>query len=141
MFLGLAFLPLAVALALCAAPRPSTASAPFIETFQRNGRTLIYVVARHHSPVLFPDPMSDPVFRTIQSVFARTPPDAVVLEGVDPSQIPGFLEYAKECASANFDMSGKPRDEPAFTAWSATRNGVPVYTGEPSARAELSFNQ
>jgi hypothetical protein len=135
---ALAFLTLTVALALGAPPPPSTRQAPFIETFQRNGRTLIYVLAVHHSSVLFPDPMNDPVFKTIQSVFSKTPPDAVIVEGVDPSQMSGFLAYANQCA-ANYNLPGKSCDEPAFSANSAMQNGVPVYTGEPSARAVLSF--
>jgi hypothetical protein len=116
----------------------SSMQAPFIETFQRNGKTLIYVLSVHHSPVLFPDAMADPVFKTIQSVLLKTPPDAVILEGVDPSQISGFLEYARQCAAANYNLAGRACDENAFTAYSAAAAGAQAYTGEPSASASLS---
>jgi hypothetical protein len=125
-------------LALGAAPPPSTKAAPFVVTFERNGKTLIYVLAVHHSPVLFPDAMSDPVFKTIQSVFLKTPPDAVILEGVDPSQISEFLDYARQCAAADYNLAGRACDENAFTAHSAAAAGAQVYTGEPSAPVSLS---
>ena len=35
--------------------------------------------------------------------------------------------------------AGKNCEESAITAYSASQNGAPVYTGEPSARASLSF--
>ncbi len=125
-------------LALLAPPPLSTKHAPFIETFTRNGKTLIYVLSVHHSLVLFPDAMSDPVFKTIQSVFLKTPPDAVIVEGVDPSQISGFLDHAKQCAAASYNLAGTACDENAFTAYSATENGAPS-TQERSARVSLSF--
>jgi hypothetical protein len=56
-----------------------------------------------------------------------------------PSQISGFLDDARRCAAAGYDLPDKACDENAFTAYSATQNGAPVYTGEPSARALLSF--
>jgi hypothetical protein len=124
-------------LALGAAP--STRDAPFIETFQRDGKTLIYVLAVHHSAMLFPDAMAEPVFKTIQSVFLKTPPDAVILEGVDPSQISGFLDYARQCADANYNLAGRACAENAFTAYSAAANGAQVYTGEPPASASLAL--
>jgi hypothetical protein len=138
MCLKLAFVSLIAAFSLGAPPPPSTTDRPFIETFHRDGRTLIYILAAHHSSVLFPDAMTDPVFKTIQRVFSKNRPEAVVVEGVDPSQISGFLEYAKQCAAANYNLPGKACDEPAFAAYSATTKGVPVYTGEPSATASLS---
>jgi hypothetical protein len=125
------------ALAVGAPPPPSTRDIPFVETFQRNGKTLIYVLADHHSPVQYPDAMTDPVFKTIESVFSKTPPDAVIIEGVDPSQIRGFLEYAKGCAAVEYNRPGC--GEPTFTAYSAVKNDLPVYTGEPTARAQLFF--
>jgi hypothetical protein len=138
MFFRLAFVSLNALLALGALPPPSTKDAPFIETFQRNGKTLTYVLSVHHSSLLFPDAMADPVFKTIQSVFSKTPPDAVIVEGVDPSNISGFIDYAKQCAAANYNLPGKNCEESAITAYSAAQNRVPVYTGEPSARALLS---
>lgn len=55
-----------------------------------------------------------------------------------PPETSGFLEYAAQCASAG-NLPGKSCEEPSFTAYIAERNGVPVYTGEPSAPAVLSF--
>jgi hypothetical protein len=126
-------------LALLACPPASTQHAPFIETFTRDGKTLIYVLSVHHSSVRFPDAMADPVFKTIERVFSMIRPDAVIVEGVDPSQLSGLLDYATRCAAAGYDLPGKVCDENAFTAYSATQNGAPVYTGEPSARASLAF--
>ena len=63
----------------------------------------------------------------------------MIVEGVDPSQISGFIDYAKQCAAANYNLPGKNCEESAITAYSASQNGAPVYTGEPSARASLSF--
>jgi hypothetical protein len=139
MYFRLPFVSLTAALAFGAPPPPSTKHAPFIETFQRDGKTLIYVLAVHHSSLLFPDALTDPVFKTVQSVFTRSSPDAVIVEGVDPSQLSGFLDYSKRCAAVNYNMPGKPCDESAFAAHSATESGAPVYTGEPSAPALLAF--
>ncbi len=108
MLLKFAFISLTTAM-LAATPKPpSTRNAPFVETFHRNGKTLIYVLAVHHSSVLFPDPMAaDPVFKTIQQVFSTAPPDAVIIEGVDPSQISAFCEGSVEqCGSAHYNIPG-----------------------------------
>ncbi len=118
---------------------PSNANAPFIETFRRKTKTLIYIAARHHSPQLFPHAMADPVFRTIKEVFSVSQPDAVIVEGVDPSEMAGFLRFSRQCAASNYDVRGKFCDEPQFAAYSATQLGAPVFTGEPSAPALLSF--
>jgi hypothetical protein len=120
-------------------PPPSTRNIPFVETFQRNGKTLIYVAADHHSSLQYPDAMSDPTFRTVQSVFSTALPDAVIVEGVDPSQLQGFLKYAARCSAANYNVPGAQCDEGVFAAYSAVKSGLPVYTGEPAAADELSF--
>ncbi len=83
--------------------------------------------------------MADPVFKTIQQVFSRTPPAAVIVEGVDPSQISGFLQFSKECTNSNYDLPDKDCGEPEFAAYSALQLGAPVFTGEPAGRALLSL--
>jgi hypothetical protein len=126
------------AAALCIPAAPSTRGAPFIETFRRQGKTLIYVLAVHHSSVQYPNPMSDPVFKTIEEVFSRTPPDAVIIEGVDPSQVAAFCEHTvQQCGSAHYNIPGKACDEGTVASYSAMQMGVPVYTGEPSASRQL----
>jgi hypothetical protein len=118
---------------------PSDADAPFIETFHRNTKTLIYIAATHHSPQLFPNAMADPVFKTIAQVFSATPPDALIVEGVGPSDMAGFLNFSKECAASNYDVRGNACDEPEFAAYSAVQIGAPVFTGEPSGPVLLSY--
>ncbi len=129
------------AFAAAAAPPPSTRDAPFIETFHRNHKTLIYVAAAHHSPLKYPDAFADPTFQIIDSVFLKTPPEAVIVEGVDPSQISGFLDHADQCAAAKFNVPGTHCGEPDLAAYAAQQRGISVYTGEPTARFELSFFQ
>jgi hypothetical protein len=130
------------AVALCIPAPPSTRDAPFIETFRRQGKTLIYVLAVHHSSVQYPNPMSDPAFKTIERVFLSTPPDAVIIEGVDPSQIAAFCEHTvRPCGSAHYNIPGKACEENTVASYSAIRLGVPVYTGEPSASRQLAVFQ
>lgn len=118
---------------------PSNADRPFIETFHRKTKTLIYIAARHHSPRQFPHAMADPVFKTISEVFSITPPDAVIVEGVDPSEMAGFLRFSRQCAASNYDVHDRFCDEPQFAAYSAMQIGAQVFTGEPSGAALLSF--
>lgn len=140
MFQKLVLLVSIVTAQIGATPRPpSTRNIPFVETFERDSKTLVYVAANHHSSVQYPDAMTDPTFRTIESVFSTVLPDAVIIEGVDPSQLQGFLKYAAQCAAANYSVPGAQCEEGAFAAYSAVKNGKPVYTGEPSAADELSF--
>lgn len=140
MFLKVASLALTTTVFLGAPKPPSTRHAPFVETFQRNGKTLIYVLAVHHSSVLFPDPMADPVFKTIEHVFSNAPPDAVIIEGVDPSQVSAFCERTvQQCGLAHFNLPGKDCGESSIAAYSAMQVGAAVYSGEPSAADELAF--
>jgi hypothetical protein len=126
--------------ALSSLPAPSTRDAPFIETFHRGGKTLIYVLAVHHSSIQYPEAMTDPVFKTIDAVFSTMAPDAVIIEGVDPSQVAAFCaRRVQECGTAHYNIPGTACDESAIAAYSATQKGIPVYSGEPSASDELAF--
>lgn len=118
------------------APRPpSTRDAPFIETFQHNSKTLIYIAATHHSSVRYPNAMLDPVFKTIQHAFSTTTPDAVIIEGVEPSQVAAWCERSvRQCGLAHFNLARKACDESSFAAYPATQMGIPVYSGEPPSR-------
>ena len=117
---------------------PSTISAPFIETFRQNGKELIYAAVVHHSSLKYPNAMTDPTFETIAQIFAQTPPDAVIVEGVDPPDLSNFLQFAKSCAAANYNLAGRLCNEPAFAAALATGIGAVVYAGEPSGPSVLA---
>lgn len=116
-------------------PAPSTQYIPFIETFHQHGKTLIYVAADHHSPVKYPDAMADPTFRTIESVFKESRPDAVIVEGAaNPEDIKGLLEHVADvCNPPNYGCG-----ESEFAAFLAARAGATVISGEPTANVELA---
>jgi hypothetical protein len=118
---------------------PSTINAPFIETYRQNGKELIYVAVVHHSSLKYPNAMTDPTFETIAQIFAQTPPDAVIVEGVDPPDLSSFLQFAKSCAAANYNLPGRLCNEPEFTADLATGIGAVVYAGEPSGPSVLAY--
>lgn len=118
---------------------PSTINAPFIETYRKSGKELIYVAVVHHSSLKYPNAMADPTFETIAQVFAQTPPDAVVVEGVDPPDLSSFLQFAKSCAAASYNLPGKICNEPTFVADRASGMGAVVYTGEPSGPSVLAY--
>src|ERR1700722_3562432 len=118
---------------------PSTINAPFIETYRQNGKELIYVAVVHHSSLKYPNAMTDPTFETIAKIFAQTPPDAVIVEGVDPPDLSSFLQFAKTCAAANYNLPGRLCNEPAFAANLATGIGAVVYAGEPSGPSVLAY--
>jgi hypothetical protein len=120
-------------------PPPSTINAPWIETFQQAGTTVAYVGAVHHSSVTYPNAIQDPIFETVAQEFAQEKPQAVIVEGVDPSQLSGFLNFAKSCAAANYNLNGQFCDEPEFTAVEAMNSGAEVFTGEPSATDVLKY--
>lgn len=125
-------------LALVAFTRaPTDAGAPYIETFHRDGKTLVYVAASHHSAIQYPDVFKDPVFKTLSYVFSKVPPNAVIVEGVDPSELSGFRGYAEKCDASKY--VGTYCGEPAYAAHLAIQKGAALYTGEPSARTLLSF--
>ncbi|MGJ4932412.1 hypothetical protein ACQR1I_22235 [Bradyrhizobium sp. HKCCYLS2038] len=117
---------------------PSTINAPFIETYKRSGKELIYLAVVHHSSLKYPNAMSDPTFKTIAQIFAQTPPDAVVVEGVEPQDLSSFLQFARSCAAANFNLSEKICNEPPFAADLATSIGAVVYGGEPQGVSVLA---
>jgi hypothetical protein len=79
------------------------------------------------------------VFKTISYVFHEAPPDAVMVEGVDPSELLGFRDYAGQCAASKY--TGTYCGEATYATHLATQNGVEVYTGEPSAHELLSLFQ
>jgi hypothetical protein len=118
---------------------PSTVNAPWVETFTNAGKTVAYVGAVHHSPILYPDATKDPVFETVASEFSSLHPQAVIVEGVDPMDLQGFLQFAKQCAAANYNLPGKICDEPEFTAVEAMQSGATVLTGEPSGASVVSY--
>jgi hypothetical protein len=139
MLLKFAFISLTAAMVAGTPKPPSTRKAPFVETFHRNGKTLIYVLAVHHSSLRYPDAMTDPVFKTIQQVFSTAAPDAVIIEGVDPSQLSAYCERSvQQCGSTQYNIPGKACDESSIAAYSAIQLGAQVYSGEPSASDELS---
>lgn len=84
-------------------------------------------------------PWPDAVFKTIGQVFSSTPPQAVIVEGVDPQDMEGFLQFADRCAAANYSVSDNLCGEPQLVAHSARQIGMPVFTGEPLGAAVLSF--
>jgi len=120
---------------------PSTINAPFVETYKQNGKELIYVAVVHHSSLKYPNAMTDPTFETIAQIFAQTPPDAVIVEGVDPPDLSNFIRFAKSCAAANYSLPGRLCNEPAFTADLAAGIGAAVYAGEPSGPSVLAYFQ
>ncbi len=84
--------------------------------------------------------MTDPVFKTIDAVFSTTAPDAVIIEGVDPSQVAAFCaQRVQDCGTAHYNIPGTACEESAIAAYSATQKGIPVYSGEPSASDELAL--
>lgn len=83
--------------------------------------------------------MTDPVFKTVAYEFSLIHPDAVIVEGVDPKDMSGFLQFAKQCAAANYNLTGKVCDEPQFTAVQAMNAGIAVLTGEPADPAIVSY--
>jgi hypothetical protein len=118
---------------------PSTLNAPWVETFTNEGKIVAYVGAVHHSPILYPDAMKDPVFETVASEFSSLRPQAVIVEGVDPMDLQGFLQFAKQCAAANYNLAGKICDEPEFAAVEAMQSDAVVLTGEPASSAVVSY--
>jgi hypothetical protein len=118
---------------------PSTINAPFIETYRQTGKELIYAAVVHHSSLKYPNAMTDPTFETIAQIFAQTPPDAVIVEGVEPPDLSSFLQFAKSCAAANYNLPGRLCDEPEFAADLATGIGAEVYAGEPSGPSVLAY--
>ncbi len=136
------FSSVALLMALTAIPAPPKDRFPFVETFQNNGKTLVYVAATHHWPRLFSDAMADPVFKIIKQIFLTTPPDTVIIEGVDPAVDMGrFLDHAKRCAAAGYDLPNQNCGEPAFTAFLASERNISVSTGEPSTQDAVAFMQ
>lgn len=127
---------LMLALAVTAAA-PDDSDAPYIDTFHRKGKTLTYVAATHHSQVQYPDALQDPVFKTVKYAFEKSPPGAAIVEGIHPSDLQGFIGYAKHCAASKY--ADTYCSEPAYTAQLALAKGAHIYTGEPSARAVLSY--
>jgi hypothetical protein len=118
---------------------PSTMNAPFIETYKKRDKELIYLAVVHHSSLKYPNVMTDPTFKTIAQIFAQTPPDAVIVEGVDPSDLSSFLQFARSCAAANYNLPEKLCDEPEFAADLATGIGAVVYGGEPPGASVLAY--
>ena len=118
---------------------PSTANAPWVETFTDNGKVVVYVGAVHHSPILYPDPMKDPIFETVAYEFSALQPQVVIVEGVDPKDLQGFLQFSKQCAAANYNLAGKICDEPQFAAVEAMNLGAAILTGEPSGPSVVSY--
>jgi hypothetical protein len=118
---------------------PSTINAPFVETYKKSGKELIYVAVVHHSSLKYPNAMTDPTFKTIAQIFAQTPPDAVIVEGVDPPDLSRFLQFARSCAAANYNLPDKLCNEPAFAADLATGIGAVVYGGEPPGASVLAY--
>lgn len=118
---------------------PSTINAPFIETYRQNGKELIYAAVVHHSSLKYPSAMTDPTFETIAQIFAQTPPDAVIVEGVDPLDMSSFLQFAKSCAAAKYSLPGRLCNEPEFAADLAAGTGAVVVAGEPSGPSVLAY--
>ncbi|MBU6462684.1 MAG: hypothetical protein KGL35_15640 [Bradyrhizobium sp.] len=137
-FLVVIFLFASLPVCLADSP-PSTINAPFIETYRKSGKELIYVAVVHHSSLKYPNAMTDPTFKTIAQIFAQTPPDAVIVEGVDPPDLSSFLQFARSCAAANYNLLGKLCNEPAFAADLAIGKSAVVYAGEPSGPSVLAY--
>jgi hypothetical protein len=118
---------------------PSTINAPWVETFTKDGVVVAYAGAVHHSSLHYPDASQDPIFETVSDEFSLLQPQAVIVEGVDPKDLQGFLEFAKQCADANYNLAGQMCDEPEFTAVEAMNAGAVVLTGEPSGSSVASY--
>lgn len=131
-----AFLPLAVLLAvpLHAAPvafdpalvepevmRKTELRAPYLARFEKDGRVLLYVAARHE--VTFANSTMD----LIRRAFRDEKPDCLVIEGVSNGTESGFLAYARRACGE----SACPAGEPAFAALLAEEKKIPFAGGEP----------
>ena len=57
---------------------------PYVAKFSAGDKKLIYLAAKHAATEKYADLLKHPTFLSIKKVFAETPVDAVIVEGIAP---------------------------------------------------------
>lgn len=102
-------------------------AAPFVSAFNRAGKSLHYIAARHEGG------LQSPTLRTVNAEFEKFRPHVVILEGmpntgeVSPSW---YLEHCRAQAREDFAAGG----EASYAAVLAGERGIDFVSGEPSDR-------
>lgn len=117
--------------------RQTDLRAPYLARFEKNGRVLVYVAARHEAT------RSNPTMALIRRAFDEDKPEFLVIEGVPNGAEGGFLAYARR----NCGADACPAGEPAFAALLAEEAKIPFAGGEPRdeqvipAMAKLGYDR
>ncbi len=117
--------------------RKTDLRAPYLARFEKNGRILLYVAARHEAT------RANRTMELIRGAIADDKPDFLVIEGVQNGTENGFLAYARRSCGE----SACPAGEPAFAALQAAEAKIPFAGGEPldeevlPAMAKLGFGR
>lgn len=101
--------------------RKTDLRAPYLARFEKNGRVLVYVAARHEAT------SSNPTMNLIRRAFKDDKPDHLVIEGVTNGEERGFVEFARRSCG----VTSCPPGEPAFAALLAEEAKIPFAGGEP----------
>lgn len=108
--------------------RKTDLRAPYLARFEKNGRVLVYVAARHEATG------SNPTMSLIRRAFKDDKPDYLVIEGVTNGEERGFVEFARRSCGE----TSCPAGEPAFAALLAEEAKIPFAGGEPGDDKVLS---
>lgn len=104
---------------------------PYIAVRTGLEKTFVYLAARHQGP-------ASPTFKTVDALFEKFNPQAVVIEGVRENDMQGpngYLDWVQEQATLGFPQGG----EPAYTAWHASNRHIDVIPGELPRTKELEI--
>ncbi len=107
-------------------------SGPYLATFTKNEKRLLYVAADHVPSVEWSDPRQHPTMRTIESVFEIYKIDAVVVEGLNPwdgtTPPTNLLQHMANCSAIKFKGNC---GENIYTLHLANQRGLSMISGEP----------
>ncbi len=98
---------------------------PYISTFKKGDKELIYIAVEHANS------LQSKTFKTIKDVITKEKPRFIVLEGFsnkDEINPQWFLDYSDKCEKSQFKNCG----EPAYAAMLADRETIPFAGGEPT---------
>jgi len=105
--------------------------APYVAKYQRNGKTLLYLAAKHISAQKYPDLLEHPTLRTIARLFSEYKPQVVIVEGLDTGtevSPKSIFKKADECEQSKY-RSGC--GESFFAINQARKIGIGYVSGEP----------
>ena len=113
---------------------------PYLVTFRsdRSSSELNYLAVAHLSSEGYPDRRKHPTLIEIENLFSVSPPDAVVIEGVDPwsGEFPQYLiKEADQCELRSYRNCG----EVHLVIKRATERNLAIFTGEPRQNAIREF--